>query len=155
MGASSTRCAKCRKRDTKKNKHLSLLLIAGNGTAQCRMCRYGRCTSALYLKDAVAVLGPTMKPEDRAKRQYILCFNCNEEVECGQVEAKVTNSKVYPVEVSFYSREVTVVRKQITTAVAYTQDTHDTEIVSENDGREATRVSPKAKGLIAAPSIDV
>jgi len=157
LGASSTRCSKCRKRDTKRQKHINLLMIAGNGTVQCRMCRYNKWAGSLLLKDAVALLSGdnSIAPETRARKQYILCLNCNEEVASNQVEVKVTNSKAYPVEVSFYSREVTIVRKQITTSVNYQPDYHEPEIVSENDGREATRVSPKTKGLIAEPAIEV
>jgi len=157
LGASSTRCAKCRKRDTKRQKHVNLLMIAGNGTVQCRMCRYNKCTSALLLKDAVALLSgdSSMTPETKARRQYILCLNCNEEVASSKVEVKVTNSKSYPVEVSFFIKEVTIVRKQITSAVNYTPDYHEPEIVSEDHGREATRVSPKTKGLIGEQAIEV
>src|SRR6478609_8321502 len=134
MGASSERCSSCRKKDSAKNKHLEILEVAGNGIARCRKCGYSGCVTALRFIDAVALLGKNAESHDdkmeRAKTQFILCLNCEEEVRSSTIEFKVINAKVYPVEVEFYSRKVTVVRNKIESFVDYNHEFQDTEVVT-------------------------
>lgn len=158
LGASSSRCSKCRKRDTIKQKKIALLMIAGHGVLQCRKCGYSRCTSALLLKDAVGFMNEVSSQEEkeiRARSQFILCLNCDAEIESNEVESKVTNSKSYPVEVEFYSREVRVVSTKIEPVVSYHHEYSDVEIVKSEDGGEAKRVSPTKTRFIGTQKTDM
>ncbi len=144
LGASSTRCPKCRKRDSVKNKKLKLFLIAGHGVAKCRKCGYNNSINALNLIDGVSFLDPP-SPEVKAKQQFILCNNCKAEIDSHEIEFKVTNSKVTPIEVSFFLREVKVIRTEIKPSVEYHHDYQEVEIA--DNGGENARVVGKTKRI--------
>lgn len=80
--------------------------------------------------------------EHRAKTQYLLCLNCSAEIKAGEVEAKVINSKSYPVVVEFYEREITVVKKKIEARVNYSNNAIEAEI---------TRDEPKGARVVGTP----
>ncbi len=111
LGSSSVRCCKCRKKQSKLNIKFNLLEIAGDGNVSCRKCGYSRSVSALKLLDAV---DPIVKPktkqqlEAQARKQFIVCLNCEAEIQSDQVSIKTTNHTVYPVLVSFYESKVVV-----------------------------------------------
>jgi len=161
LGASTSRCPTCRKKDTAKQKTIALMMIAGHGVLQCRKCGYRNCSSALVLKDGIAFLDEASSQEEkehRAKSQFILCLNCNAEIQSNQVTLKVTNAKVYPIEVEFYAREVRVVSTRIEAVVNYNSDYQDVEVTT--DGSTAERVSrPKARAIeqsaIDVPTVQV
>lgn len=151
LGSSSSRCAKCRKRDTIKAKKMALLMIAGVSSTQCRKCGYNNSIHALNLIDGVATLCD-QTPEEKATTQFILCNNCKAEVEANEVEFKVT-SKSYPISVEFYIREVKIVRTQIKPSVEYHQDYESVEVAS--DVGEVRQVSHKTKRIGGESTIDV
>lgn len=153
-GASAAHCPKCRKRQSKKNKIIELLNIACNGNIMCRKCGY-RNPVALSLFDGVMALSPPTNDEQRkikAKTQYALCLNCAAEVDAEEVEVKVINSKVTPIQVEFYERKVVVIRQLIQPAASYT-DAEIPEVVSESgDHAETRRAKTRA---LESPPIEV
>lgn len=158
LGTSSSRCLKCRRKNTELNKKLILILLAGNGKAECRKCGYKRSVNALLLIDAVDYLEPANSLEEKKKRaqeaQFVLCLNCNAEVLANEVEMKVTQTQ--PVKVEFYSRKVTVVREKIEPAIEdHDPESIETEIVSEYAGGAATRVISTQKRIGGGGIIDV
>lgn len=156
LGASSLRCPKCRKKDSEKNKKIILFNIAGKDVIRCRKCGYARSWSAIVLADTTNFINPATTQEERearAKTQYLLCLNCAAEIKSGEVEAKVINSKVYPVEVEFYERQVQIVKTKITPIVSYNHNAIEAEIVS--GGAETARVVGTPKRLDGGTTIEV
>lgn len=116
LGASSIRCCNCRKKDSALNKKLILFSIAGNEVASCRKCGYRRSIHALTLIDTKEVLSKPKTQEEKekfARSQYILCLNCQAEIQSGEVEAKVVNRNTYPIKVEFYFKNVIVEKTKI------------------------------------------
>lgn len=131
LGASAYRCCACRKRQSRKNKKIKLFFIASPNPA-CRICGYSNPV-ALNLVDAIERFN---KPENEkekeqaAKTQFIVCSNHLAEIQEGEIGFKVTNSKSYPVEVSFFSRKVLVVEEPLKAAIEYSSDAKETEVVT-------------------------
>src|SRR6478735_1881537 len=156
LGASSIRCAKCRKRDTKKQKRISILMIAGNGVLQCRKCGYRSCSGALILVDGVSSIDqPTSREEKerRARAQFLLCLYCSAEINSSEVEFNVTDSKFYPIKVEFYAREVRIVKTKLEAVVNYNREFEDVEVTT--DGAETERIVHEKKRFIEQSPIDV
>ena len=134
------------------------MTIAGNGNMRCRKCGYDRPCS-LNLMDAVSRLEISTTQEQReaaARTQFILCNNCLGELQANEVEFKVTDSKVYPVEVEFYSRFVRVVRQKIEAKVNYSHDAIEPEITREEPKGErsfGTKRVPQRIGTIDVPAV--
>lgn len=120
LGSSSVRCAKCRKKNSKLNIKFELLEISGDGNIGCRKCGYQKNASALILIDAVTPLSKPKTKEElkaHARKQFVLCLNCNAEIESEQVSVKINNANTYPVIVSFYESRVVI--EQISTPFNY------------------------------------
>lgn len=155
MGSSSLRCPACRKKDSEKNKKIILFNIAGNENIRCRKCGYSRCLNAIVLADTKLYLNPATTQEEkekRAKTQYLLCLNCSTEIKSGEVEAKIINTKVYPVEVEFYERRVQIVKTKLD-SITYSSDVIEAEVT--RDEPETSRVVGKAKRITGGCTIDV
>ena len=134
LGASSDRCAPCRKRQSRLNKHIECLLVAGNKVMQCRKCGYSKHPGALVLVDGVSLLNAhKLKPVDLAKTQFILCANCDAERKHGEFRFRVL-SNAYPIDVQFFtSRIVTVVKEEVfATVVNYSKDAIEAEVVPDD-----------------------
>ncbi len=125
---------------------------------RCRKCGYDRPCS-LNLVDAVSRLEVPTTQEQReqaARTQFILCNNCMGELQANEVEFKVIDSKVYPVEVEFYSRFVRIVRQKIEPSVTYSHDAIEPEITREEPKGErsfGTKRVPQRIGTIDVPSV--
>lgn len=155
LGCSSLRCRKCRKKQTELNKKLILILLAGNGKAECRKCSYSRSSSPLRMVDATSHLyraTSQREREDRARRsQFVLCLNCLAEIDANEVEYKVSSTD--PVQVEFYSRHVTVVKEKLKSVEAPSSDVIETEVVT--DGPKTSRVVGEKKRIESGRTIDV
>jgi LSD1 subclass zinc finger protein len=149
-GASSVRCAECRKKDTKYSQKYKLLNIAGEENISCYRCGYSRSIYALTLYD---IVDPLIKPvtqeekEKQAKNQIILCLNCLQEIKDGDIKINVNSS--HPKSVSFFEAKVIL---QCTSTEIRKEKTN-VEIVEEIP-REATRVDGITK-RISCQSIEV
>ena len=127
--------------------------IAGNGAPQCRMCGYS-IISGLTLIDGVSYLAKPTSDADRrvnAKKQFILCLNCEAQLKANEVEFKVINSKSYPIEVEFYSRHVRVITEKIEPKVKYGSEAIEAEIT--RDGPTGDRVIRKKEILVIESTI--
>jgi Zn ribbon nucleic-acid-binding protein len=155
LGASSTRCPKCRKKDSAANKKIILFNEASNSNIMCRKCGYQNNINALVLVDGVERLH---KPKTfdqevaNAKTQFILCLNCQAEIKSSEVEFKVTDSKSYPIHVEFYSRHVTVVKEKLK-SFNFSSNVIEAEITGDNP--ETTRVARSPERLAIEGAIDV
>lgn len=158
LGASSVHCPRCRKRQSKLNKKIILFNIAGNGKIQCRSCGYSRSVNAIVLINGVNFLNENPNEEEKklqAKQQFLLCLCCDAQVKAGEVDFRVTNSKVSPICVEFYERKVVVCveKRRMEAAVNYSSDVIQTELSS--DGDSAKRISRKTPRIDSGPTIDV
>ena len=135
LGASADRCCSCRKKDSVKNKKIILLNIAGGGEIGCRMCGYHNTILSLNLVDGVSILGKKDVTEEgkkkQAEKQFILCSNCLGEVEDNKVKYRVTNAKVIPIEVEFYTTKVEVVKTILKPKKQYSSDAIEAEITTD------------------------
>lgn len=128
-GASNKHCSNCRKKNTKRLKKLCLLNIATNDDVKCRICGYAKCIDALNLMDTRSFL---VAPEEkeRAMSQYVLCNNCKAEVDSGDVEFQVNDSKKYPVDVSFFVTNVVIKKEYKQIRSQDVQSLEKTEVVN-------------------------
>lgn len=147
LGSSADRCSRCRKHQTILNKKIVLLDIASNDNPKCYKCGYHNPTG-LILIDGIK---PLFKPKNeiqqsvQAKKQFILCLNCNSELEHNLIEVNVVDSKSYPIKVEMYEVNVQVVKKQIQPTIIY-NDEHsiETEVVFSG-GESAQAVNTKKR----------
>lgn len=126
LGASSSRCTKCRKKDSKINKIIRLFEIAGD---RCIKCGYSGSIHALSLFNAIDPLSKPVTQEQleaQAKKQFVLCLNCKAEIENKVYEMQVISSS--PIKVEFYYRQV---RVELTKISTYINQSDDVEIVDK------------------------
>jgi hypothetical protein len=107
------------------------------------------------LADTKLYLDPATTQEEkekRAKTQYLLCLNCAAEIKSNEVEAKIINTKVYPVEVEFYERRVQVVKTKLN-SITYSSDVIEAEVT--RDQPATARSVGQAKRIEGGCVIDV
>lgn len=153
-GASADRCSPCRKRQTILNKRIHLLNIAGAGNPMCRKCGY-RNPVALVLIDGLARLTKQDTDEFReenAKTQFVLCYNCESELQHRLIEVKVTDTSKTPIKLEIYECKVTVVKTPIKSQFEYSDDAQEFEI---SNGGEDAAPGRKKEVLRIGSTIDV
>lgn len=146
LGASSERCSRCRKKQSILNKKIELLNIASNNNPKCFKCGY-RNPTGLILIDGVL---PLIKPRNetqlklQAKRQFVLCLNCNSELQNNLIEIKVIDVSIQPIKVEIYEVKVEVVRQKLSTSINYKDGSEiEIEIVKDSAEPNFAIYSPK------------
>ena len=155
LGASSSRCPRCRKKDSSSNKKIILFNESSNNNIVCRKCSYRGSIHALVLIDGVERLAKPKTFEEElknAKTSFILCLNCQAEIKSNEVEYKVKDSKVYPIVVEFYSRHVTVVKSKLET-LNFSSDVCKAEVTRNEPA--TVRVAGQKEALRIETTIDV
>lgn len=129
LGASSTFCPSCQKRQAKQKKKFNLLLIAGNGQIQCRACGYRKYPYAIIMRPARDYIHKP-EPEVEAKTGYLVCLNCNAAIDSGDIKVQIVNTKEYPVVLEIYDQRVTVEDVRMNQHIP-SGDAEELEVVNE------------------------
>ncbi len=97
------------------------------------MCGYSNISGLTLIDGIEYLIKPSTQKEREAnaKKQFIVCLNCEAQIKSGEVEFKVIDSKCFPINVEFYSRHVRVVKEKIEPKVNYGSEAVEAEITRD------------------------
>lgn len=145
-GATPTLCNACQKRSASLKKKLKLLLIAGNGEANCRCCNYRKSPNALTLICGKGFLSDP-PPEEKAKYSYVVCLNCESRIKAGEIEVQILDTKTTPIKIRFWETKVSIEEYETQDFIkSYSKDAIIMEVTNEKPKQER-RVSTKIHRL--------